>query len=83
MAARLAGKAGTDSSVTSSLAHAKCAPFFAVEWLKGEKKSASSLKEILCNREQIAILPGGRRGVMSCFKHDLSLSSAECRRKER
>lgn len=69
MAASLAGKAGTDSSVSSYLAPAKCAAFFffffVLEWLKVREggKNAPALKEILCNREQIAILPGGGGAV--------------------
>lgn len=65
MAAWLAGKAGTESPVISYLAPAKCAAFFffffVLEWLKvrEEGKNATALKELLCNRVQIAVLPGG------------------------
>lgn len=68
MAASLAGNAGTHSPVTSYLAPAKCAAFFfffVLEWLKVREggKNATALKEILCNREQIAIQPGGGGAV--------------------
>lgn len=68
MAASLAGKAGTGSSVTSYLAPAKCAALFflVLEWLKVREGGGdvTPLKEILCNREQIAIfLGGGGSGV--------------------
>lgn len=49
--------------MTSSLAPVKCA-LFLLHWMvkrereRARKKSASSLKEILCNREQITVLPG-------------------------
>lgn len=65
MAASLAGKAGTGSSMTSYLAPAKCAALFflVLEWLKvREGGDVTPLKEILCNREQIAILLGGGGG---------------------
>lgn len=39
-------------------------PFLVAEWLKGGKKSASSLKEILCNQEQIALKLGRGADVM-------------------
>lgn len=55
-------------------------PFFFCSWMvkrdryrERERKTASSLKEILCNSKQIVILGVGRK-VMSCSKHDLSLS---------
>lgn len=62
--------------------------FFVLEWLKVREggKNASALKEILCNREQIAVLPGGGGAVkvlMSCSKYDLTRSSDESMRKVR
>lgn len=66
--------------------------FYFTEWWRERErereKSASSLKEILCNREQITVLPGrdwngGGDVMLQTWPLPLLLFSAECWRKVR